>query len=183
VFQVALKICVECSKGVKVVTNAGGMNPARLKQAIEEACAKTGVVCPKVAAVVGDDIADRVDEFRAKGQVEQFGFLGELEPLWPESTPLLSCNAYFGAFPIAEALRDGAQVVVTGRCVDSALALGPLIYEFNWRPEQFDLLSSGSLAGHLIECGAQATGGNFTDWRESSRDNGWHNIGFPIVEW
>lgn len=180
------------------------MNPLRLKASIEEACQKAGVSCPKVAAVVGDDVADRIAELRGAGRIEKFGFLGELESLWPDDAALLSCNAYFGALPIAAALSDGAQIVVTGRCVDSALTLGmctnsvfsppilrveesfpegPLIYEFGWRPEQFDLLSSGSLAGHIIECGAQATGGNFTDWRESSKNNGWHNIGFPIVEW
>ena len=93
---------------------------------------------------------------------------------------ILSANAYLGAFPIARALDAGADVVVTGRCVDSALALGPLIHEFGWSPTDYDRLAAGSLAGHLIECGAQATGGNFTDW-ESVAAN-WENIGFPVCE-
>lgn len=100
------------------------MAPLKLKAAIEEACKKTGVACPKVASVVGDDIASSVGALREAGRVERFGVLGELEPLWPDDAPLLSCNAYFGAFPIAAALHDGAQIVVTGRCVDSALTLG-----------------------------------------------------------
>jgi len=79
----------------------------------------------------------------------------------------MSFNAYFGAFPIVDALRKGAQIVVTGRCADSALVLGPLIYEFGWKASQYDLLSAGSLAGHIIECACQATGGNFTDWKKS----------------
>jgi hypothetical protein len=78
-------------------------------------------------------------------------------------------------------LAAGAQVVVTGRCVDSAIALGPLMYEFGWKDTDYDLLSSGSLAGHLIECGCQATGGNFTDWEESCA-TGWDNVGFPVAE-
>src|SRR5690606_21716434 len=92
---------------------------------------------------------------------------------------LLSANAYLGAFPIAAALAAGADVVLTGRCVDSALALGPLIHAFGWQADDWDRLAAGSLAGHLIECGAQATGGLFTDWREVE---GWDDIGYPIVE-
>ena len=102
------------------------MAPLKLKAAIEQACRAAGVECPKVAAVVGDDLTldDRIGQLRAAGQVSQFGFVGELEPLWAADDALLSCNAYFGAFPIAAALQHGAQIVVTGRCVDSALALG-----------------------------------------------------------
>ena len=88
-----------------------------------------------------------------------------------------SVNAYLGALPIAAALDAGADIVLTGRCVDSALALGPLIHEFGWRHDDYDRLSAGSLAGHIIECGAQATGGIFTDWRRGR--SGWDRHGFP----
>merc|ERR1712151_524525 len=89
-----------------------------------------------------------------------------------------TANAYLGAFPIAQALKEGCDIVVTGRVVDSALVLGPLIHEFGWGPKDLDKLSQGTLAGHLVECGAQGTGGLFTDWR-SVED--WVNIGFPVV--
>src|SRR5260370_898710 len=92
---------------------------------------------------------------------------------------LISANAYLGAFPIATALDQGAQVVITGRCVDSAVTLGPLIHEFGWKPEDYNLLAAGSLAGHLLECACQATGGLHTDWEEVPD---WPNIGYPIAE-
>lgn len=169
---------------IRVVTNAGGLNPRALKRAIEAACAAVGVPCPRVAAVCGDDL--RADLAALRPQLEPFRVLGEPEPSLAADDAAaspLSCNAYLGAFPIAQALAAGADIVVTGRCVDSALVLGPLIYEFGWSPNHFDLLSAGSLAGHLLECGAQATGGNFTDWRDSNAGPlGWRHMGFPIAE-
>ncbi len=98
----------------------------------------------------------------------------------PLPEKLLSVNAYLGGFPIAAALAAGADIVVTGRCVDSALVLGPLIHEFGWAPNDYDRLAAGSLAGHLLECGAQVTGGNFTDWQDVAE--GWDDMGFPIAE-
>jgi Protein of unknown function (DUF1446). len=103
----------------------------------------------------------------------------EIDTGKPLPKNLLSINAYLGAPGIKRALDQGADIVITGRCVDSALALGPLMYEFNWEENEYDLLASGSLAGHIIECGAQSTGGNFTDWEMI--DN-FEDIGFPIVE-
>ncbi|PRP77693.1 hypothetical protein PROFUN_00554 [Planoprotostelium fungivorum] len=163
-------------RNIKVITNAGGMNPKALKEAIEKATADAGLPVPKIAAVV-----ERLADLRGENALKTFQVGGEEEKLWDESKLVMSANAYIGAFPIAQALEDGAQVVVTGRCVDSAIVLGPLIHEYGWKEEQYDLLSSGSLAGHIIECGCQATGGNFTDWRESLK-GGWDNVGFPIVE-
>lgn len=159
-------------KRIRVVTNAGGINPRACRAALETVFAEADVAL-KVAVVEGDDLSGRMDGFRAAGVTEMFSG----EPL-PEK--IASANAYLGAFPIAAALEAGADVVLTGRCVDSALVLGPLIHEFGWRESDYDLLSAGSLAGHILECGAQATGGIFTDWRKVAA--GWHDMGFPVAE-
>ncbi len=159
------------AKGIKVVTNAGGVNAPACKAALEAAIEAAGLTL-QVAAVSGDDLLDRADELRAAGVRE----LGSGTPL--PAAPL-SINAYLGAAPIAAALAAGADIVVTGRCVDSALALGPLMHEFGWQADDYDRLAAGSLVGHLIECGAQVTGGLFTDWREVA---GWDDMGFPIAE-
>ena len=159
------------ANGVKVVSNAGGINPIACAHAVREAAKKAGVDL-KVASIVGDDIMSRHKELMQAGIVDMFS--GANYP-----STMTSMTAYLGAGAIAKALDMGADIVVTGRCTDSALVLGPLMHEFKWSPTDYDLLASGSLAGHLIECGAQVTGGNFTDW-QSVPD--WHNIGFPIVE-
>ncbi len=159
-------------RGIRVVVNAGGVNPSGCKAAVERALAAQGVQL-KVAAVLGDDVMGQADALRAAGVREMFSGA-------PLPASLLSANAYLGAFPIAEALDRGADIVITGRCVDSAVALGPLVHAFGWRPGQFDLLAAGSLAGHVLECGAQCTGGFATDWREMQA--GWADIGFPIAE-
>ena len=156
-------------RGIKVVSNAGGVNPQACKAAIDTQLAALGIAL-KVAVVTGDDLLPRASEFA--GLTEMFSGSAMPAKLW-------SMNAYLGAFPIAAALAAGADIVVTGRCVDSALALGPLIHEFGWQADDYDLLSAGSLAGHVIECGAQATGGISTDWREVVGD--WDRMGFPIA--
>ncbi len=160
-------------RGILVVANAGGINPAGCAAALRELAASLGLA-PRIAVVDGDDLRARLDTLRADPAL--WRDLDRGEPL-PDK--LASANAYLGAEPIARALDAGAQIVITGRCVDSALALGPLIHAFGWRMDDFDRLACGSLAGHLIECGAQATGGLFTDWA-SVPD--WANIGYPIVE-
>lgn len=142
-------------KRIRVVTNAGGVNPLACAAALE----KLGVPL-KIAVVTGDDV------------------MGNLPPGLPAAP--LSANAYLGAAPIAEAWRRGADVIITGRCVDSALALGPLMATFDWAPTDYDRLAAGSLAGHVIECGAQATGGIVTDWEDVAA--GWSEMGFPVVE-
>jgi hypothetical protein len=159
-------------KKIKVVANAGGVNPRGCQAALVRALSKQGVDL-KVAVVTGDDVMHHVDGLRAQGAKNLEGGGGL-------PATVVSANAYLGATPIADALRRGADVVITGRCVDSALALGPLLAAFGWPLDEWDKLAQGSLAGHVIECGTQATGGVFTDWRLAER--GWSNMGFPIVE-
>ena len=158
-------------KKIKVVTNAGGVNPQACRDAVLKACEAAGVKL-KVAVVLGDDILPRADEFRASG-IREMDTGAEL----PQK--IASMNAYFGGFPIARALDEGADVVITGRCVDSAVTLGALIHAFGWSMDDHDALAAGTLCGHIIECGAQCNGGNFTDWRLVPD---YDNIGFPIAE-
>jgi hypothetical protein len=155
---------------VKVVANAGGVNPAACAAAIRALIAEAGLSL-KVGVVLGDDLLPQIDALKPKLEPMQHG------AIVPER--FMSANAYLGAAPIAAALKAGADIVVTGRCVDSALCLGPLLHEFGWDLRDFDRLAAGSLAGHIIECGAQASGGLFTDWREVPD---WDNIGYPIAE-
>lgn len=157
-------------RGIKVVANAGGVNPLACKKALEDAAAKAGVGIT-VGVVLGDDLLPRRREFAD---------CVEIETGRPQPGNLVSMNAYLGAFPIAAALAAGADIVITGRCVDSALVLGPLIHEFGWLDTEYDKLAAGSLAGHLLECGAQATGGNFTDWESVAA--GYADMGFPIAQ-
>ena len=158
-------------QGIKVVANAGGINPQGCADALQ-ALAETMGLKPRIAVVLGDDISAQMPRLREQDTRDMFTG----EPL-PEK--ILSANAYLGAFPVAQALAAGADIVITGRCVDSVTTLGPLIHEFGWTPADLDQLSGGSLAGHIIECGCQATGGLHTDWE---RVEDWPNIGYPIVE-
>jgi hypothetical protein len=158
------------AKRIRVVTNAGGVNPQACKAAIDERLQALGIDL-RVAVVTGDDLLPRAAEFADVR--EMFSDAPMPRALW-------SMNAYLGAFPIAEALAQGADIVLTGRSVDSALVLGPLIQHFGWQPDAYDHLSAGSLAGHVLECGAQATGGITTDWREVAE--GWDDMGFPVAE-
>lgn len=159
-------------KRVRVVTNAGGVNPQACRDALLAVFREAGVDL-KVAIVAGDDLAASAEALRAADVREMF-----TGAPFPEC--VASVNAYLGAFPIAAALDAGADIVITGRCVDSALVLGPLIHEFGWARDDYDRLSAGSLAGHILECGAQATGGVFTDWREVAGD--WADMGFPFAD-
>lgn len=160
-------------QGVKVVANAGGLNPHAAAAALQ-AAARTAGVEPRIAIVLGDDLRDRHDAFRRAGirDMDHGGVLPE--------DPALSINAYLGAFPIATALARGADIVLTGRVSDSSLALGPLIHEFGWTETDYDRLAAGTLAGHLLECGCHATGGTFTDWELVA--DGWSDMGFPLAE-
>lgn len=156
---------------IRVVTNAGGINPLACRDALAAAAAQAGVEL-RIAVVLGDDLTAQEPALRAAD-------LREMSTGAPLPPRLTSINAYLGAFPIAAALAQGADVVIAGRCVDSALVLGPLIHEFGWGAQDFDLLSAGSLAGHVVECGTQATGGICTDWREVA--DGWDDMGFPVA--
>jgi len=158
-------------KGIKVLSNAGGVNPRACAEALQRLAQAQGLVL-KIAVVEGDDALSRLDEFRAED-------VRDIHSGQPLPARVMSANAYLGALPIVEALQQGAQVVITGRCVDSALPLAALMHEFGWSAQEYDLLAAGSLAGHLIECGPQATGGLFTDWEMVE---GWDNIGYPIIE-
>ena len=158
-------------QGVKIATNAGGVNPTGCKRALESIIAESGLSL-RVAIVEGDDVMPLIGNLRAQGLREAVS--GEALP-----SRLLTANAYLGAIPIKAAFDDGADIVITGRCVDSALALGILMHEFGWASDDYDRLGSGSLAGHILECGPQATGGTFTDW---DKVPDWFNIGYPIAE-
>lgn len=156
-------------RDVKVIANAGGVNPEACRAALQAALSAAGVT-RTIAVVLGDDLQPRADELHP----HLLRFDGEGAP--PVET--VSMNAYLGAKPIADALAAGADVVITGRVVDSAMVLGPLLHEFGWALHDYDQLAQGSLAGHIIECGAQCTGGNFTDWRSVP---GSDDMGYPIV--
>jgi Acyclic terpene utilisation family protein AtuA len=159
------------ARKIKVVVNAGGVNVAACAAALAKVAEDAGVSL-NIGTVEGDNLTEQINDFRSKGVTEMFS--GK-----PMPEKMISANAYLGAFPIAAALDAGAEVVITGRCVDSAVTLGPLIHEFGWSVDDYDKLASGSLAGHILECGAQATGGNFTDWQDTV--DGWDDMGYPIA--
>jgi hypothetical protein len=161
-------------QGVKVIANAGGVSPRACADAVRALLAGQGLDL-KVAIVIGDDLIDRRDVFAASGVTEMFSG----EP-FPRPETVASINAYLGAFPIARALDMGADIVITGRCVDSAVTLGACIHAFGWQRGDLDRLAQASLAGHLLECGTQATGGNYTDW-ETVVDT-LSEAGYPIAE-
>eukprot|EP00092_Neocalanus_flemingeri_P016270 GFUD01017615.1.p1 GENE.GFUD01017615.1~~GFUD01017615.1.p1 ORF type:complete len:624 (+),score=164.39 GFUD01017615.1:135-2006(+) len=156
-------------QGIRIVTNGGGINPKACVAMLQALSKKAGVEF-SIADVSGDDLMGQRD---ALTDVKEM-FSGK-----PFPGNVNSMNAYYGAGPILNALDRGAEIVVTGRATDSALALAPLMHEFGWKPSEFDKLAAGSLAGHLIECGAQVTGGNHTDWEMVE---GFDNMGFPIAE-
>jgi hypothetical protein len=159
-------------KKVKILTNAGGVNPQSCGAAARALIAEMGLDL-KVAVISGDDLLANGDQLTAYKDM----FSG-VE--FPAVDKLASVNAYLGGFPVAAALDAGADIVITGRSVDSAVTLGACIHAFGWTPEDYDQLAGGSLAGHIIECGPQATGGNFTDW-QLVKDN-IANIGYPFID-
>ena len=156
---------------IKVISNAGGINLISCKNAVLEEAKKVGIEL-NIAIVEGDNLINQENMLRTLPVKEL-----ETDKSLPKA--IVSINAYLGADGVKQALEQGADMVITGRCVDSAVVLGPLMYEFDWKYNEYDKLAAGSLAGHIIECGAQCTGGNFTDWHFI---NNFDNMGFPIVE-
>ena len=164
-------------KGFKVISNAGGVNPIACAEAIVEGARARGAAGLKVAVVTGDDLMERLDDLLARGVELKHMETGQR--LAEVRDQIVSANAYLGAQPIAEALAMGADVVVTGRTTDTGLTLAPLVDRFGWDWTDWDKMAAGTVAGHILECGAQSSGGNFTDWRavpDMAR------IGFPIAE-
>ena len=162
-------------RNVRVVANAGGVNPEACRDAVANALNRPGI---RIGVVAGDDILGRLDDLLASG-VEMRN-LDTGEPLETIRPRVQSANVYFGGAAIAEALGQGAQIVVTGRCTDTGLVLGPMMHEFRWAWNDWDKLAAGTIAGHTVECGAQCTGGNCQVGWETMPD--YADIGYPIVE-
>jgi hypothetical protein len=164
-------------RGVRVIANAGGVNPEACRLALVEAAREQGASGLGIGTVRGDDILDRLDELLSTGAT--LDNLDDGRPLSEIRDRVLSANVYIGSFAVADALRQGAQIVVSGRSTDPGLVLSPLIAEFGWQADQWDLLAAGTVAGHIVECGAQCTGGNFSRWWEIE---GWDHLGYPVLE-
>lgn len=171
-------IMEEClEKDVTVITNAGGLNPESCQDALVELAEDKGL-SPKIGMVGGDDIVDRLDEFEQEGV--SFDNYDTGEPYDRIRGEVTTANVYLGSPGIVEALDDGADIIVTGRCTDSSIVIAPLIHEYGWSYDDHDLLAHSMIAGHLLECGGQATGGNYEGkWNQIE---GLHKLGYPIAE-
>lgn len=165
------------ARGVKVITNAGGLNPRACRNRIFEVARELGVAGLRVGVVEGDDLLPHLAGMIAEGH--ELENMDSGEPLAPMVGKVMSANAYLGARPAVRALDLGADIVLCGRITDTALALAPLVHEFGWAEDDWNRLAAGTIAGHIIECGAQCTGGNFSRWWEVP--DLW-KVGYPIVE-
>ncbi|OGL10872.1 MAG: exopolyphosphatase [Candidatus Rokubacteria bacterium RIFCSPLOWO2_02_FULL_72_37] len=166
--------CLE--RGIRVVVNAGGLNPRGCAEALAAVAQKLGL-SPRIAYVTGDDVLDRLERWQAQGHA--LAHLDRGIPLAQLRAPILTANAYLGGWGIAEALGRGADVVITGRVTDASLVVGPAAWRFGWRRDDWDRLASAVVAGHILECGAQCTGGNYAFFQEVPTYTG---IGFPLAE-
>lgn len=166
-------------QGIRVISNAGGVNPRACAEAVRAAADRLGLGDRiRIGLVTGDDLMGRLDELTAAG--ESLANMETGRPLSDVRKHVRAANAYLGMAPVVEALRLGANVVITGRVTDTGLTLGPMVHEFSWQPDDWDRIAAGTIAGHIIECGAQSSGGNLLkDWRRVKR---LADVGFPIVE-
>jgi hypothetical protein len=162
---------------LKIVTNAGGMNPASCARAAAAILREAGLEDVRIGVVSGDDLLPRLGELQASHGCS-FNNLDDARPLAELKQPVVSANAYLGAQPIAAALQDGARIVITGRVADASLTVGPAMHEFGWSWDDWNRLAAASVAGHLIECGAQATGGYAAGWAGANLSD----VGYPIAE-
>lgn len=162
--------------GTKIITNAGGINPEACAGAVRAMAHKLGLA-PKIAVVYGDDILGDLDTLSAQGAA--LVNMDDGRSFEPVRGQIQAANVYFGAAPVVEALAWNPDIVITGRVTDTGITLAPMIHEFGWSLSDFDKLASGIVAGHILECGSQATGGNFTDW---TKVKSYRNIGYPVVE-
>jgi hypothetical protein len=165
------------ARAIRVVANAGGVNPQACRRRLIDVARRHRAAGVRIGTVTGDDILDRLDELIASGV--PLANMDDGRPLSDIRERVLSANVYVSSFPVAEALRRGADIVVSGRSTDPGLVLSPAIAEFGWKADDWDRLAAGTVAGHIIECGAQCTGGNFSRWWEVT---GWDRLGYPIVE-
>ncbi len=164
------------ARGTRIITNAGGVNPQACAEALFEVARRLGVEL-RIAVIGGDNIAGRLDELRSKGV--RLDNMDTGESLDEDHDKVLSANVYFGALPVVEALADEPHIVLSGRVTDTGITLGALVHEFGWEADDYDRLAQGIVGAHLIECGAQATGGNFTDWEKVSS---FIDLGYPALE-
>ncbi len=164
-------------RNIRILTNAGGLNPRAARRRIFEVARELGVSGLRIGVVEGDDMLARLPALVAAGH--PLANMDTGEPLAPHVARLMSANAYLGARPVCEALARGAHIVLCGRITDTALALAPMLHEFGWGETDWDRLAAGTIAGHILECGAQCTGGNYSRWWEVP--DLW-NVGYPIVE-
>jgi hypothetical protein len=177
--QQAADVLVDAvDKGIKIISNAGGVNPLAARDAVENLAADLGVADKvRVGVVLGDDLYPDLDALIESG--EELRNLDNGSHVDEIKDRILSANVYLGAAPVVKALEMGANIVITGRVTDTGVTLAPMIHEFGWAGDDWDRIASGIVAGHIIECGLQATGGNFTDWEKVPS---WSNMGYPIIE-
>jgi len=164
-------------KGIKVIANAGGVNPTACLEAVVDLARKKGIRGLKVGVVEGDDILQRIPELLESG--EELRNMDDGRPLKEIQDDILSANVYIGAAAVRDCLVAGADIVIGGRITDPALVAGPLMHEFGWAENAYDQLAAATIAGHIVECGAQCTGGNYTHWRDVAD---YVRMGYPVIE-
>ncbi len=176
--QMVKRVLPQCrEKGIKIVANAGGVNPIACRKAVANVIRELGISGVKVGIVEGDDILADLKSLIDGG--EEFRNMDNGEPLAPYLEQVRTANVYIGAEPIVEALQQGADIVITGRATDPSVVLAPLCYEFGWSLDDMDKMAAGTIAGHIVECGAQCTGGNYANWRDIPN---MAKIGYPVIE-